>query len=311
MVPSINVSLVVVTVCYLLAVAGCTHQLPMPAISEQASGTHQPGRVIWHDLLTEDAEATEHFYSELFGWQFEPITVALGFGKSLNYSVISNKGVAIAGMIDTSQFDNPQNQSQWVSVISTDNLQQSIERLQANGGLLQGGPVDLGPRGQLAVVADPQGALFALLQTRDGDPIEQAPRMGDFLWDELWTNEIINAEHFYQMLFQYQNAEHATSEGATYRYLTLKNSSGEQVPRVAVRKNPIVDLDPTWVSYVKVADPKAVAGRVEALGGQVLLEPQKNEIGGTVAIITDPSGAGLVVQTWPSRVLDSAVHMEL
>lgn len=288
--------------CLLLWLTGCSSQVSLPSISEGVTGVHQPGRVVWHDLLTEDAEVTEQFYRELFGWQFRSVGVDLGFGNSLNYQVIENQGVIIGGMVDASRFDNPQNQSQWVSVISTGDIDASVEQLQAAGGLLQGGPIDLGPRGQLAVVADPQGALFALLQTRDGDPTEQAPRIGDFLWNELWTADSRKAEAFYQQLFGYQLAERElvdASEGAdSYRYLTGRNEAGEQVPRVAMRSNPIVDLDPTWVSYVRAADPEAIVQRVESLGGRVLLAPQQNEIGGTLAIISDPSGAGLVVQTW-------------
>ena len=290
-----------ITLVAFMVLTACSSQTSLPAISEQASGAYQPGRVVWHDLLTEDAAVTKHFYSELFDWQFEPITVALGFGKSLNYSIISNKGVPIAGMVDASQFDNSQNQSQWVSIISTADIEQSVSVLQASGGLLQGGPIDLGARGQLAVVADPQGALFALLQTRDGDPAERAPRVGDFLWNELWTGNTGQAESFYQALFNYQTANRAVSGGASYRYMSSKNDSGIDVPRMAIRSNPITDLGPTWVSYVRVVSPQAIVDQVEALGGRVLLAPQVNDVGGTLAIISDPSGAGLVVQTWDGR----------
>jgi hypothetical protein len=293
-----------------LALIACSSQTTLPAISGQATGLHQPGRIVWHDLLTEDADVTQRFYSELFGWEFETVPVALGFGESLNYSIISNKGVPIGGMVDTSGFDNPQNQSQWVSFISTADIEQSVKVLQASGGLLQAGPVDLGARGQLALVADPQGALFALLQTRDGDPVERAPRVGDFIWNELWTVNAGEAESFYQALFNYQAAHHDLAGGASYRYLSSENDSGFHVPRIAIRTNPIIDLEPTWVSYVRVVSPQAIVDQVEALGGQVLLAPQVNDIGGTLAIIVDPSGAGLVVQTWDDNQQHSGLEGE-
>ena len=42
-----------------------------------------------------------------------------------------------------------------------------------------------------------------------------------------------------------------------------------------------------------------VTARVEALGGRVALEAQPRPIGGSVAVILGPSGAGIALQTWP------------
>ena len=59
--------------CLLFALlAACTAlQADLPAITETPTGDHQQGRVVWHDLLTNDPEGSRRFYGGLFGWEFE------------------------------------------------------------------------------------------------------------------------------------------------------------------------------------------------------------------------------------------------
>ena len=64
---------------------------------------------------------------------------------------------------------------------------------------------------------------------------------------------------------------------------------------------PFEDVRPVWVNYVRVEDPGAITSRVAGLGGKVLVEAQERRIGGVVALVADPSGAGVAVQTWPSE----------
>jgi hypothetical protein len=65
-------------------------------------------------------------------------------------------------------------------------------------------------------------------------------------------------------------------------------------------QNPIDGLAPTWAPYIKVAD-MSVLYSVEMLGGKVLLDAAPRELGGEVALIQGPSGAGVVLQTWPEE----------
>ncbi len=137
------------------------------------------------------------------------------------------------------------------------------------------------------------------MQAVGGDPLDRKPRVGDFLWNEVWTNDIDVATNFYADLAGYDSETEILADDFTYRVLGTKKK-----PRVGIVKNPIPELDPVWVSYIRVADPAAIVSRVEALGGQVLVEPRKREAGGSVALIAGPSGAGIAIQTWdPERAL--------
>ena len=171
----------------------------------------------------------------------------------------------------------------------------------AAGGIVLTAPVNLQKRGRSALVVDPQGALLSLLQTSSGDPLDEAePDVGGFLWNELWTEDVAAATDFYRQLADYTDETNILGNGEIDREYRLLSSQGK--PRVGIMKMPVKDLAPTWVSYLRIADATAldaIVARVEELGGAILLDPQDREIGGRVALIAGPSGAGIALQTWP------------
>ena len=71
--------------------------------------------------------------------------------------------------------------------------------------------------------------------------------------------------------------------------------------------NPLEGLDPVWVSYLRVDSPAAIAARVTDLGGRVIVEAQPRPLGGEVAFVAGPSGAGIALQTWPLEQNDQAL----
>lgn len=280
------------TVLLLACVAGCT-AINLPPVTDEPTDTRLPGKIIWHDLITDTPAATEKFYSELFGWEFE--SIGLGFGPiaRANYKLIRHNGQLIGGMIDQNRLDTDADISQWVVLMSTENIDRAVSVIADEGGTVFTPPTLLADRGRIAVVADPQGALFALLETRDGDPVDREPAVNDFLWNELWAGDAPQAIAFYKRLAGYDVEEKAVTDDSAYQFL-----SKDGIPRVGVLPNPVEDLAPLWSTYIRVEDPEAITARVEALGGRVLLPVQDRELGGQVALIAGPSGAGFAIQTW-------------
>ena len=276
----------------LAGLAACTAaNITLPPVTDQPTGAHIPGKVIWHDLLTDDVDSARHFYGELFGWKFESPTV----GQNSAYTLITLNGSRIGGMIDATKIRADVDLTQWVSILSVENVDAATALFKTSGGTVFTEPTDLTDRGRISVVADSQGALVALLRTEGGDPKDQEPQIGGFLWDELWTDDPNQSIDFFRELVAYEDNTVAI-EGDEYRYLS---SAGE--PRVGIRKNPLPGLTPTWVTFIRVEDPAAITARVEELGGKVFVQAQTNPIGGQVAIIADPAGAGLVIQSWTPR----------
>lgn len=279
--------------------ASCaTVNIDLPPVTESPGGERLPGKIIWRDLLTNDPAASQKFYGALFGWEFDDIGSAAGLSKDSAYTLIRHEGRLIGGMIDTLALNNRADISQWVVSMSVSDIDAAVAAFAANGGDVIAPPTDLQRRGRVAVVRDKEGALLALLQTVAGDPADRQPELGEFLWDELWTTNVDGATTFYESLTGLEMATWDVDEnqesGATYRLL----KAGE-APRVGIMPNPLNDLGPVWVSYVRVKSPASVTSRVAEFGGRVIVEAQPRPLGGEVAFIAGPSGAGIALQTWP------------
>ena len=291
-----------ITVAALVAVvslACATTQFSIPPVAQAVDGTRLPGKVIWHDLLSDTPEQTRAFYGGLFGWEFRPLP-----GGTINYEVIYHRGEAIGGMVDQNRLPAKADISQWVAVFSVADVDTAADRVRSSGGTVLTPPTSLGERGRIAVVVDSQGAVLALLETAGGDPAdgESSPESGDFLWNELWVSSVGKARDFYSAVFPFSGQERSLAEGdSVVEYLVLE-SAGR--PRAGIRTTPGDDLPPSWVSYLRVADQQElndILAKVEALGGTVLVPATPRPAGGMVAMIAGPSGAGIALQTWPLR----------
>jgi predicted enzyme related to lactoylglutathione lyase len=286
-----------VVVLALVITACASTRFDIPSLALPGEGSALPGKIVWHDLLTDTPDETRAFYGGLFGWTFEPLDV-----PGANYTLIRHQGRLIGGMVDQNRLATPADISQWVVVLSVADAAQATQTLADAGGTVFTPPTSLGERGTISVVADPQGAVLALLQTDGHDPADNGADtpIGGFLWDELWASDPADAAAFYQRLAAFDMEPLAAGpEQAPVAYKVL---SSQGVPRLGIRKRPADDLSPTWASYLRVADEdglKDIVARTEALGGRVLMPVTQRPRGGHVAVIAGPSGAGIALQTWP------------
>jgi len=293
-----NIRLLLLQGSVLLLAACAVTSVNLPAVSDSPTVGRLPGKIIWHDLLTNDPGAWQRFYGELFGWEFEAIGIASGLNGNTTYTLIRHHGQLIGGMIDTKALNNRTDMSQWVVLMSVDDIDEATRRFAAEGGSVLTPPRDLQRRGRIAVVKDAEGALLALLETRDGDPADREPELGGFLWDELWTTDVERATDFYKGVAGFDSADWDTDPDAEApaNYRLLK--AGD-MPRAGIVAMPLEDLDPVWVSYLRVESPAAITARVAELGGRVIVEARPRILGGEVAFVAGPSGAGIALQTWP------------
>jgi predicted enzyme related to lactoylglutathione lyase len=267
----------------------------LPAITDKPTGSHFEGRIVWHDLLTTTPAESRRFYGELFGWEFERPGLNIGIGDADSYMLIRHDGELIGGMLDANIMKRETNISQWITVMSVADISAAIRRVTASGGDVLTPPTDVGSRGTLAVVAGPDKAIIALVQTRDGDPAERRTVANGWLWNELWTNDVEQATGFYQAVAGFEIEDHAV-QGENHDYRVLKSGDA---PRAAIMPNPFEREVPVWVNYIRVDDPAALTARVEELGGVVIIDASPRPLGGEVAFVAGPSGAGVALQTWP------------
>lgn len=117
------------------------------------------GEICWRELRTKDASAARAFYSKLFGWSLEQSKIT-----EMPYQEIIMNGNAqggIMGMDDPDWGDVP---SHWANYIAVDSADESAAKITANGGSVRVPPFDAPGVGRMAMVADPSGADFAIIQ---------------------------------------------------------------------------------------------------------------------------------------------------
>ena len=282
-----------------LVVQGCaTSQPRLPSVTDTPTGHRQTGKIIWHDLITHTPEASKRFYRELFGWEFEDLGLNFGFGRTVNYTLIRNRGELVGGMVDANLLGrpNPEQLSQWVVAMSVDDLDAAVATAIEGGGKVLTPPTDVAERGKIALIEDNQGASLVLLQTRDGDPVDGDFRAGGFLWDEVWTGDVDSSISFYARLAKLEVTTYAMADGSAYRYMASAGSA-----RFGFLQTPIEDLRPTWTSYLLVEEPAAVVAQVAGLGGRVLVPVRRRGEIERAALIAGPSGAGIAIQTWSGK----------
>ncbi len=117
-----------------------------------ASLVNARGALSWNELATRDIDASAAFYRELFGWQVEPFE-----GMEMPYMTIQNQGHGNGG-IRPAQENEP---SYWLVYFGADDVEADTSKATELGATKLVEPMDIGV-GQISVVQDPQGAVFAL-----------------------------------------------------------------------------------------------------------------------------------------------------
>lgn len=252
-------------------------------VTENPSGQTYPGKFIWHDLLTPDPLSAGEFYEKLFGWQIE---------YQGHYAVVRNGDKLIAGILQVEPADGDTREGVWLPTASVDDVDAATSLVKANGGRVLKGPLDMEQRGRAILISDPQRADLVLLSAKGGDPADGKAAIGDWLWDELWTNDPDNIKEFYASVLGYD--EMLSGDG----YDVFKHK-GKWRAGLRHVEDDIKHL--LWVPVVRVADPEATSQRVTELGGVVWITPDEAPSKGDTALIGDPTGALLLIQRWPAR----------
>jgi predicted enzyme related to lactoylglutathione lyase len=117
-----------------------------------AAVVNQPGALTWNDLVTPDPDAAAHFYGELFGWTY------MEMPDSGGYRVIRNGERSNGGIPPAHPESGPPAWLPYFGHADADALHGRIGEL---GGRALSEPMSIGP-GRIAILADPQGAVFAV-----------------------------------------------------------------------------------------------------------------------------------------------------
>ncbi len=276
------------------SILGCNSTASLPPLVEDQDARALPGKFVWHNLITNDGEASRTFYGELLGWKFD-------VKKDGRYSVINFRGRNIGGILDASRDENPPKTGRWLSAISVADLDESLVALDKAGGKQVDAPISVSGVGRVVTIEDADGALLHLLASEHGDPPDVEPTHHTWIWHELLANHADRAVAFYEAAFGYQTGPLEAKPNTEYRVLI---SAG--APRAGIMNNPFESTRSIWIPYLRVEDPAALAERASALGGTVVLAPDPNLRNGNLALILDPTGAPIALQKWSRKEEEGA-----
>ena len=129
-----------------------------PAQHQGAQLVNEPGSLCWNELNTRDVEGSKAFYIAAFGWDAETHE-----GGPMPYTEFKIEGQSIAGCMPMPPMIPAQVPPHWLVYFAVDDADATVARVSELGGAVRMGPMDT-PPGRIAVVADPQGATFAVIK---------------------------------------------------------------------------------------------------------------------------------------------------
>ncbi|MEM7053654.1 MAG: VOC family protein [Pseudomonadota bacterium] len=132
-----------------------THHFPPPS-----------GVFVWDQLITSESAAALHFYQELFGWS----TARATSDRGDEYGVFKSADATPVAVVKQSSENSGSSdyQAQWISCMAVGHLDHSIVQAVELGAALVQTPDRLRDIGHFAILKDPVGARFGLVQVEIG-----------------------------------------------------------------------------------------------------------------------------------------------
>jgi len=247
------------------------------------------GRFVWYELMTSDPDGAKAFYQKVLGWGASPWE-----GGEKPYTMWMNGEKALGGVLELPE---PARKAgappHWLAYIATPDLGATVARARELGANILEPLIEIPTVGKIAILADPQGAVFAAYTPEERVPDQEGgPNDGDVSWHELATTDTKAAFRFYSDLFGWET----TSEMDMGEFGVYHMYGQHGVPYGGIYdKPPDMPAPPHWLLYVRVSDIDAALERVKQNGGQVLNGPMEVPGGDMVAQCMDPQGAAFAL----------------
>ena len=242
------------------------------------------GQPVWVDLGLDDPEAGRDFYSKLLGWEFEISGPDMGYYSRAVVPDESGRRDDVAGI-----YTRPDGAAvQWVVYFNTADIDAAVARGQAAGGTSLA-EFEVEMVGRVAIMLDPVGAVFGLMQLAGMTPINLQQRYGA-VWFEQWSQDAPTARSFYATLFGYEVEPVMLPDldYALFKAGDLQVGAAGTIPGEA----------PRWVVYFSTHDVDAACAYNVGAGGSIA-RPAEDTPYGRMAACVDPFGAEFKLLTPP------------
>jgi uncharacterized protein len=246
-----------------------------------------PGTFCWVELATSDQDAAKKFYSSLFGWHVNDMTMPEGV-----YSMFQlegrNAGAAYTLRKEQVAAGAPPHWGLYMAVANTD---QSAKKAGELGGKVVAPPFDVFDIGRMAVLQDPAGAHFCIWQDKRAKAESIAGVEGTLCWADLMTRDPARAEKFYSGLFGWTFEKDAKDP---LGYTHIKNGEahiGGMPPPSHMQPN----IPAHWIPYFLVKSCDATIAKANSQGAKTCVPTTSLENVGRFAVLADPQGAAFSI----------------
>lgn len=246
--------------------------------------TPHHGAPCWYELTTPDLAASGAFYGGLLGWQ-----IADAGMEGFTYHLASAAGTMVAGLWSPT---DPMPHF-WLCYFAVADCDATVAQAVALGATVHQPPNDIPGTGRFAILGDPQGAGFGILQPLPGGTGGAFDQMktGHGNWHELTTPDPAAALAFYGALFGWtQSSVMPMGELGDYHIIARQ---GQDIG--GIMRPPAPGLPPNWLPYFGAAGIEAAIAQITASGGTILNGPMEVPGGAFIAQALDPQGAAFAV----------------
>jgi predicted enzyme related to lactoylglutathione lyase len=247
------------------------------------------GRFLWYELMTTDVAAASGFYTKTLGWGTQ------AWPGPIPYTLWTNGNAPVGGLMELPEEARAGGAPpHWMAYIGTPDVDGTVDRAKTLNARVLVEPQDIPNVGRFAVLADPQGAVFAVYKPANEPRPEADPAVGEMSWHELATTDTQAAFRFYQNLFGWENQQEMDM-GPLGVYL-IYGRAGRMYGGI-YNKPPDMPAPPHFLLYVRVDDVNASLPRITENGGQILNGPMEVPGGDLIAQCLDPQGAAFAVHS--------------
>jgi uncharacterized protein len=236
---------------------------------------------IWHDLMTPDVEAAKKFYGEVVGWTFAE--------QMPDYTVTLANGSGMGGIMAI-----PENLKGmppfWAGYIYVTDVDAACAKIKKLGGKIHREPWEVPDVGHIAVVGDPTGANFNIMQPfpqQSGSSLPPSSALGAVGWNEAHVGDLDAAWKFYSEMFGWTKGT-VMPMGAMGDYV-LFQIEGKDIGGM-MKSQEMLPM-PVWLYYFNIDGIDAAAARITKAGGKIAMGPHQVPGGQWIVSGFDPQGA--------------------
>lgn len=262
-----------------------------------------PGVPCWVDTVHPDPDAAADFYSALFGWECENTMPEGSPGKYIQARI---RGGEVAAIGSVPEGVPPM--ATWNSYVWVDSADDATAKAVAAGGSVVTEPFDVMDAGRMAMLADPEGAVFCVWQAARHKGARVVNEHGALTFNVLHSRDLEAAATFYGQVFGWEKLN--IGSGSMWALAGYGDHLEELTPGLregmaamdaphrfedVVASMGLISADQPgmpahWAVTFAVDDALEVAKRAVGLGGTVTMEPT-DVPWSRMAVLADPQGA--------------------